>query len=131
MIDNTAKAMLLIICMIIALQIIKVLNSPLAKIIVSFAVVLILIFSINYAKPIVDFISNLSRRAGIDSTYFKIIIKSVGICILGEFTSKLCIDHGENALSANAEFLCKTSIILLALPIYSEIFNMVLKLWEN
>ena len=131
MIDSDAKIILLVLCFVIILLILKNINNTFAKISSFLVSILILIYCIYSLGPIIDFVNVLSNRAGIDDETLKIIFKCIGICILGEFTMKVCIDHGENALSSNTEFLCKISIIILSLPIYSDIFNLVLSLWEK
>lgn len=125
------KLLLLITGLIIVLLQLKNLNSSFSKLATIGASVVLLSCTVSNITPVIEFITLISQKAEIDNTYLKIILKCIGISILGEFTCALCKDNGENSLSTNAEFICKVSILLLTLPMYSDILNLVLKLWKE
>ena len=125
------KILVLVIASLLVLMILKNIKSPAAYLVSVAVCILILIFSLTQLMPLVDFITELADKAGIDDSYLKIILKCIGICLLGEITSQLCRDMGEGSLAANVDFVGKASILLVALPMYSDIFNLVLKLWES
>lgn len=95
------------------------------------ASVIVLIYVSTKLTGIFEYINDISVRAGIKSEYINIILKCIGICYLGDFATSLCKDSGENTLAYNAELLCKCSIVVVALPVYSEILNIIMKLWES
>lgn len=125
------KIFIIVISALVILNVIKTLKSPAAYLLTVAVCLLILFFSVAQIMPLIDFITVLSEKAGIDDSYLKIILKCIGICLLGEVTSQLCRDTGENSLAVNVELAGKVSILLVALPMYSDIFNLVLKLWER
>ena len=129
--NSEIKIMLLIICVLIVLGVLKSINSPMSRIVTLAASLSVFFGVISNLNPIVDFILSLSKKANIDYSHIKIILKCIGISIIGEYTVQLCKDNGESALSSGAELICKTSILLISLPMYTDILNMILKLWEN
>ena len=65
-------------------------------------------------------IRNILGSAGIDSSYFLVAFKALGICIITGFTADLCRDFGQTALAGRAELAGRCAIFLISLPlIYS------------
>ncbi len=128
---NIFKVFVLIICALFLILLLKNIKSSISLFITLGLSIILLIYAINQLQPIVDFIRNLSNKANIKSEYLKIIFKCIAICILGDFTSNFCKDTGESSLAYNSELVCKISIILISLPMYIDIFNLILKLWES
>lgn len=125
------KILISVMCVLLITVILKNFKSSMSVPVVIAASVSLLLFSTTMLTAITDFIQTLTDKAGIDDTYIVIIFKCIGICLLGDFISGLCRDNGESALALNTEFVCKCSILVISLPVYADVFNMILKLWEN
>ena len=117
------------ICALILIVSIKEANSQYAVLIAIAASVIILLYVITQLSVVTEFIDNLATRAGIDNQYFKIILKSLGICYLCEFGCSLCRDAGQNALATKMELACKCSVLVISLPLFSDILELIAKLW--
>lgn len=101
------------------------------SILLAFAVsVALLLYSLTMLETILGFINGIADKADIDNSYITVILKCTGICLLGDFVSSLCKDCGEATLALNTEFVSKCSILLLSLPVYADVLNMILKLWQ-
>lgn len=124
------KLLLFSICALILILVLKPFNPTITKIIAAFTAISVLIYASLQLGAVIDFIKKLADNASIDSRYIEIILKCIGICILGDFTTGICKDCGEGVLASGVEFVCKCSILVIALPLYSDIFNLILKLWK-
>lgn len=131
MIGAVIKIMLLIICSLMLVTILKSVKSGMSVFLLIFVTAAVFIFVCTQLGGVIDFINTLASKAGIDEQYIGIILKCIGICFLGDFAAGVCRDCGENTLANNSEIVCKCSIIVIALPMYIDIFNLILKLWEN
>ncbi len=131
MIGAVIKIMLLIICSLMLVTILKSVKSGMSVFLLIFVTAAVFIFVCTQLGGVIDFINTLASKAGIDEQYIGIILKCIGICFLGDFAAGICRDCGENTLANNSEIVCKCSIIVIALPMYIDIFNLILKLWEN
>ena len=47
-------------------------------------------------------IRNIISKAGIDSSYFLVAFKALGICVITGFTADVCRDFGQTALAGRA-----------------------------
>lgn len=131
MINGTIKIILLIICALLLVTVLKSVKSNLSGLLLIFVSASVFIFVCTQLGSIVSFMRTLAQKAGIDEQYIGIILKCIGVCFLGDFAAGLCRDCGENTLANNSEIVCKCSIMVIALPMYIDIFNLILKLWES
>ncbi len=125
------KIFLFILCSAIALIFLKGIKSELTYIISAFIGVLIIVFALNNLRSTIDFILSLSEKIQLKSDYLIIILKCSAICFLGNFSTNLCKDIGEQTLAYGSELISRCLIISLTLPIYIDLFNWIIKLWEN
>jgi stage III sporulation protein AD len=51
------------------------------------------------------------------------LIKILGIAIITELTSDICIDAGESSIASKVSLFAKTEILLLTLPLIKELFS--------
>ncbi|MBO5160180.1 MAG: stage III sporulation AC/AD family protein [Lachnospiraceae bacterium] len=58
-------------------------------------------------------------------SYFKLLIKIIGITYLAEFSADLCKDAGANTLASQVEMFGKLSILVLCMPIMSSLLETV------
>ena len=131
MIGTVIKIMLLIVCALMLVTVLKSVKSGVSVFLLIFITAAVFTFVCTQLGGVIDFINTLASKAGIDEQYIGIILKCIGICFLGDFAAGICRDCGENTLANNSEIVCKCSIIVIALPMYIDIFNLILKLWEN
>lgn len=59
----------------------------------------------------------------IDTEYFKVAIKAVGIGYITSFIADACRDSGQTSLASKAEFAGKCAIFLLSVPLIISILK--------
>lgn len=52
-----------------------------------------------------------------------IILKALGICIVAELGSQCCRDAGEAAIAAKVELAAKTSLVLMCMPVFTQLLE--------
>lgn len=62
------------------------------------------------------------------TTYLTLLLKCVGICFLTEFTCDTCKDAGQAALSNIVMFGGRIFVLISALPLFSELLEIVTEL---
>ena len=88
------------------------------------AVVIILFLAYPYLCDIIDFFSEYTGVSGIDSDYLKIVIKSLGIALVIQFSADICRDSGETAMASKVEFAGKILIAAMSLPIAKALIGL-------
>lgn len=90
---------------------------------------ILLYFSIDYLKDIVNFINGLSIT-GINSSFILILVKITGISILTEFAVSVCNDMGESAIASKVDLGGKLLIVSLSIPIITSVLSGLIGLLE-
>ena len=70
-------------------------------------------------------IKSLFNTSGIDNTYIKILIKSLGVVYLTQFTIDYCRDCGENAIATQVMLAGKVALVIISLPLFNAFIDMV------
>lgn len=58
-------------------------------------------------------------------TYFKLLVKIIGITYLAEFSADLCKDAGVNTLASQIELFGKLSILVLCMPVLTSLLETI------
>lgn len=103
----------------------KSLNSPL-WIYLSLALSLLVVFYITERLTFVlDFLDSVMGQIGLESGYFEILIKIIGISYLCEFTSNICRESGFIAVASQIEIGGKLTMMVMSMPILMAIVETI------
>ena len=74
---------------------------------------------------IVSIVSSLASDYSYTYSYIKLMIKTLGICIITQIVSDMCIDAGEKAMSTIVETGAKVTIIAMMMPLFETLVNII------
>ncbi len=77
---------------------------------------------------VIEGLYDIVTRTGIDTKYFKTIIKVIGIAYITRFSSEVCRDAGENAIAQKVDAAGKFSVMLLTIPIISGFLDVIVEI---
>lgn len=89
---------------------------------------IILFLVIDKIAGIVNLLTTLSKKNGMNAEYLSILLKITGIAILTEFAVSICKDSGENAIASKVDFGGKVIVISMSIPIISALMETILKI---
>lgn len=84
--------------------------------------------AINYLQPIIQFFERLQRLGELNSEMLGILLKAVGIALLGEITALICADAGNAALGKSLQILASAVILWLSVPLFTSLVELVEKI---
>ena len=90
--------------------------------------VLILILVLDKLAPIINMLTSISEKSGINNKFLALLLKITGIAILSEFAISICKDSGEGAIASKVEIGSKVIIISMSIPIISSLLEVILKI---
>lgn len=108
--------------------VIKQYKPEIAMLISVLAGVIILTVAISVLAPVLKTISELTGMAGLDSTYANALLKALAIVYITQLASDSCKDVGETAIASKLELAGKIAVVLISLPMFQAIVEMVVKL---
>lgn len=89
------------------------------------------IAAFTYLQPVVAFLSQLQEKTGIDAAFLQILLKAVGISLLGETAAMICTDAGNSSLGRIVQILASAVILWLSLPLLKELLKLIEEVLEQ
>ena len=90
--------------------------------------VFLLLMCVGDLKSIVTSMQKLFSKTNIETAFFGILLKTMGICYICQFAGDLCRDAGETALAGYVELAGKITVVGLSLPLITKVVETVVKL---
>lgn len=87
--------------------------------------VLIMGFAVNKLGDILRSLRQMQTYAGMEDSYYRILIKIIGITYLSEFASDLCKDAGHASVGTFVELAGKLSIMAVSMPIILALLDTI------
>lgn len=78
--------------------------------------------------PVLSKIQDFAVLALSEQRGGEILLKSLGICFVTQLACDTCRDIGENAIAARLETAGKAAMLLLALPMFTELLERAIEL---
>ena len=76
-------------------------------------------------QPVLAFLRRLQTVGELDSQMTAIVLKSVGLALLGEITGLVCKDSGNEALGKTMGIVCTSAVLYLSLPLFDALLSMI------
>lgn len=86
---------------------------------------LLLVYVVLQMGGILDSLSAIAERYGIELSYIGVLMKIIGIAYIVQFATEICKDAGESALASKVELGGRVMILAAALPAAVSLLDMV------
>ncbi|MCD8338427.1 MAG: stage III sporulation protein AD [Lachnospiraceae bacterium] len=100
-------------------------RSPFSELISLAACLLILFYTVTRLSSVLELMETLGNYVSSQKSYFKILLKIIGITYIADFSSSLCRDAGYGAIAGQIEIFGKISILAISSPIILALMEMV------
>ncbi len=91
----------------------------------------VLVLLVGQLTPLVAAMQRMLSTASVPSSYFGVVLKAVGVCLLTQLTADTCRDAGETALAAKAELVGRVLMLVLAVPLFEGLLSLVVGLVDG
>lgn len=81
--------------------------------------------AIQYIEPVITFVNRLQQLSSMEPSMLQIILRSVGIGLLGEIASLICADAGNAALGKSIQLLACGTVLWLSIPLFTEMIDLI------
>lgn len=89
------------------------------------ACAMVLMLAASYLQPIVESMRKLQELGGVDKGLLEILMKILGIGLLGEITSMVCDDAGNAAVGKTVQLLTTAVILWLTIPMIEQLLDLL------
>ena len=83
------------------------------------------VIAMQFISPILGFINKLSGIGQLNEGFIEILLKSVGIGMIGQIVSNICTDAGNSSLGKSLQLLCTAVILWLSLPLMEQLLELM------
>ncbi len=112
----------------LATMIVRPIRSDFAVIIGLVGGLIILFMVINYLATIFEVFKEIIGITGLNSSLYTLLLKIIGVGYLIEFTAGICSDTGNSSLGDKVLLGGKIIILVMALPIITNILQIIMEL---
>lgn len=81
--------------------------------------------SVDFIKSGLATINELISVTSINNDYLKLILKCIGISYIGEFSSSLCKDAGNQSIAEQIEMASKLLIFAMGIPVMKDVLYLL------
>ncbi len=92
--------------------------------------IMILFYVSTKLTSVFTFVEHLAEHAGVHNDYFKVVLKGLTVCYLGEFTASACKDCGQSGWCDKVELACRSTLLVLSIPLFEDFLHVILGLLE-
>ncbi len=110
----------------VATLVVKPIRNDFAMLLSVVGGIIIILFIIKYVSGIFETLKLLVNQTGVNSSLFSLVLKIVGVGYLAEFTAGICSDSGVGGLGDKVLFGAKIVILAMALPILTNILQIII-----
>ena len=86
---------------------------------------IVAIAAIGFLEPVIDLVHKVESIAQLDQEMISILLKSVAIGVLTEFTCNICTDTGNTSAGKMLKFLSCSVILWLSLPLLYSLLDII------
>ncbi len=124
------KVVISAILIVFVIIIIKQIKPELAIGITILGSISLLLYILSFFSPIVEIFDKIINSTGLNTNLFTILLKIIGIGYLVEFCADICSDSGNSAIANKVILGGKVFIFILAIPIITDLFDIIIQLLE-
>lgn len=93
--------------------------------------ILIFYFILKKMEQVIITMEGIISYLPIESGYFTILIKIIGITYIAEFCSDICKDAGYSTVAGQISMAGKLTVLGISMPIITTLLELIAGLWQG
>lgn len=103
-------------CAVLFAALVQKTNKEYALLISLGTAAVLLLFLLERAGPVFQQVEDLAASGPLEGEAVGLMLRAVGITVVGQVVARLCKDAGESALAYTVELAARTAVLAAALP---------------
>lgn len=109
-----------ILCLVIGKQ-----SKEWSVLLTLFVSAMIVVNAMQYLGQVMAFLDRLQELIGIEEELLSILLRSVGISIVGELAQGICTDSGNSSLAKVIRLMTVILVLWMSLPLLEQLLQLV------
>ncbi len=124
--DSITKIVVFSIVSVLMILVLKPYNNHLSILLTLTASIVIFLFISPLIAQIIELFNSFSSYVDYDTLYLDTVLKIICVSYICEIAVELCKDAGVNSIATKIEMSGKVLIMILSIPIISEVLKTVI-----
>ena len=103
-------------CAVLFAALVQKTNNEYALLISLGTAAVLLLFLLERAGPVLQQVEDLAASGPLEGEAVGLMLRAVGITVVGQVVARLCKDAGESALAYTVELAARAAVLAAALP---------------
>lgn len=116
----------LCVVILLPLTLLKKHSAEQAMLLTLAATAFVVLRCVTIAAPFLDTLENLFERAGIESEYIGVLLRTVAASLVTHICADLCRDGGSQTLATLVETAGTVTVLLISLPVLEAVAGLLL-----
>lgn len=86
---------------------------------------LVLVAAFRFLDPVLDLLRQLQSLGNLQPEWLSVMLKSVGIGLVVEMGSLICVDAGNSALAKTLQILGAVAVLWLSIPLINSLIALL------
>lgn len=86
---------------------------------------LVLVIAFRFLEPVLELMKKLQALGNLQPEWLQVMLKAVGIGLVVEMGSLICMDAGNGALAKTLQVLGALAVLWLAIPLMSSLMELL------
>ena len=86
---------------------------------------IVMSMSVSYIQPILDFAYHLIELGGLDVSLLQVILKTVGIGLISQIATLVCVDSGNQSLGKAVQIMTTAVILSISIPVLEQMLSLI------
>ena len=113
----------LALCAVLFAALVQKTNKEYSLLISLGAAAVLLLLILDRASPLFSQLRSLAGEGALEGEAVELMLRAVGITVVGQVVSRLCKDGGESALSFTVDLAARCAVLTAALPVVGKILE--------
>ncbi|CCX38945.1 stage III sporulation protein ad putative [Clostridium sp. CAG:1013] len=114
---------ILALCAVLFAALVQKSNKEYALLISLGAATVLLLLILDKAAPLLQELRSMAGSGALEGDAIQLMLRAVGITVVGQVVSRLCKDGGESALSYTVDLAARGAVLAAALPVVGKILE--------
>ncbi|MDE7425165.1 MAG: stage III sporulation protein AD [Lachnospiraceae bacterium] len=93
--------------------------------------ILIFYYILKKMEQVISTMEGIISYLPVESGYFTILIKIIGITYIAEFCSDICKDAGYSTVAGQISMAGKLTVLGISMPIITTLLDLIAGLWQG
>lgn len=86
---------------------------------------MVFVVSASFLRPLLGFVEKMRQMGNLDSDLVAVVMKSVGIGVIGEICTLICKDAGNESMGKALQFLSATVVLWMSIPVFEKLLTLL------